>query len=115
MVDAPAMRKCSKSGRVVLTSCLAKCEISGAEVLCHLLVTSDTSGRPPRNSAPIAVSAGNATCSSLNSCLIANPFTGRDCTIRPLLAVGRQSGSKPAFRQLAAPGRPKTEFCTYGR
>lgn len=43
--EAPEMRKCSKSGRIVPLTCLAKCEITGAEVLRHLLVTSEVSGR----------------------------------------------------------------------
>jgi hypothetical protein len=41
----PEFGLCAKSGRSVPTSCLAKCEITGAEVLQHLLLKSDVSGR----------------------------------------------------------------------
>lgn len=42
---APKMRTCAKTGRIVPAACLAKCEITGDEVLRHLLVTSQISGR----------------------------------------------------------------------
>jgi superfamily II DNA or RNA helicase len=45
MIEAPQLRLCSRSGRTVPSSCLAKCGITGAEVLRHLLVNSDISGR----------------------------------------------------------------------
>ncbi|MGO9238437.1 MAG: hypothetical protein ACLP4V_31720 [Methylocella sp.] len=45
VIEAPQLRLCSRSGRTVPSSCLAKCEITGAEVLRHLLVNSDISGR----------------------------------------------------------------------
>jgi len=41
----PELGLCSKSGRTVPSSCLAKCEITGAEALRHLLVKSELSGR----------------------------------------------------------------------
>jgi hypothetical protein len=41
----PDLGLCSKSGRIVPSSCLSKCEITGAEALRHLLVKSDVSGR----------------------------------------------------------------------
>ncbi len=45
VVDAPTMGLCAKSGRTVPSSCLSRCEISGEEVLRHLLVKSEASGR----------------------------------------------------------------------
>jgi hypothetical protein len=45
MIEAPEIGLCSKSGRKVPADCLAKCAITGAEVLRHLLVESDISQR----------------------------------------------------------------------
>jgi hypothetical protein len=45
ITDAPELGLCSKSGRAVPTSCLSRCEVTGAEALRHLLVKSDVSGR----------------------------------------------------------------------
>jgi len=45
IIDHPKLGLCSKSARTVPTSCLAKCEITGAEALTHYLVKSDVSGR----------------------------------------------------------------------
>jgi hypothetical protein len=45
IVDHPKLGLCSKSGRTVPISCLAKCEITGAETLRHYLVKSAVSGR----------------------------------------------------------------------
>lgn len=45
IVGSPEMRRCSKSGRTVPITCLAQCAITGAEVLRHLLVESEVSGR----------------------------------------------------------------------
>jgi SNF2-related domain/Helicase conserved C-terminal domain len=45
MIEAPEIGLCSKSGRKVPATCLAKCAITGAEVLRHLLVESDISQR----------------------------------------------------------------------
>lgn len=45
IVDAPNLRPCARSNRLVPEACLAKCEISGAEVLRHLLVQSAITGR----------------------------------------------------------------------
>ena len=45
IVEAPDIRLCSKSGRKVPATCLAKCAITGAEVLRPLLVESDISQR----------------------------------------------------------------------
>jgi superfamily II DNA or RNA helicase len=42
---APDKDLCSKTGRMVPQTCLAKCEVTGAEVMRHLLVESGTSGR----------------------------------------------------------------------
>lgn len=44
-MDAPELAICSQSGRKVPRSCLAKCEITGAEALQHLLGKSDVSSR----------------------------------------------------------------------
>jgi hypothetical protein len=44
-IEAPGIGLCSKSGRKVPATCLAKCAITGAEVLRHLLVESDISQR----------------------------------------------------------------------
>jgi hypothetical protein len=45
IIEAPEIGLCSKSGRKVPATCLAKCAITGAEVLRHLLVESDISQR----------------------------------------------------------------------
>jgi SNF2-related domain/Helicase conserved C-terminal domain len=45
MIEAPEIGLCSKSGRKVPAACLAKCAITGAEVLRHLLVESEISQR----------------------------------------------------------------------
>jgi hypothetical protein len=45
IIDQPKAGLCSKSARTVPTSCLAKCEITGAEALRHYLMKSDVSGR----------------------------------------------------------------------
>jgi superfamily II DNA or RNA helicase len=45
IVDPPPLRKCSISGTTVPFTCLAKCEVTGAEALRHLLVESEVSGR----------------------------------------------------------------------
>ncbi len=45
LVYAPTMGVCAKSGRKVPQGCLAKCEITGDEVLRHLLMQSEASGR----------------------------------------------------------------------
>ena len=38
IIDAPSLRPCARSHRLAPEACLAKCEISGAEVLRHLLI-----------------------------------------------------------------------------
>jgi superfamily II DNA or RNA helicase len=45
VTEAPGLSLCSRSGRTVPSSCLAKCEITDADVLRHLLVESAFSGR----------------------------------------------------------------------
>jgi superfamily II DNA or RNA helicase len=45
VVDAPEFGHCSKSGRTVPKTCLKQCQISGAEVLQHLLTQSEMSSR----------------------------------------------------------------------
>jgi hypothetical protein len=45
VIEAPDIGLCSKSGRKVPATCLAKCAITGAEILRHLLVKSDISHR----------------------------------------------------------------------
>ncbi len=45
ILDAPEMRTCAKTGQRVPVTCLERCAITGAEVLRHLLATSDISGR----------------------------------------------------------------------
>jgi superfamily II DNA or RNA helicase len=45
VVDAPPLAECAKSGQLAPKDCLERCEMSGAEVLRHLLVRSDISGR----------------------------------------------------------------------
>lgn len=45
ILDAPEMRSCAKTERRVPATCLERCAITGAEVLRHLLVTSEISGR----------------------------------------------------------------------
>ena len=43
--DEPEMRVCANTGRTVPTTCLTRCQISGQEVLHHLLVSSEVSQR----------------------------------------------------------------------
>jgi hypothetical protein len=45
ILDAPEMRSCVKTGRIVPTTCLERCDATGAESLRHLLLTSEISGR----------------------------------------------------------------------
>ena len=45
ILDSPKMRTCTKTGQMVPATCLERCELTGAEVLRHLLETSDISGR----------------------------------------------------------------------
>jgi superfamily II DNA or RNA helicase len=45
VLSAPGFGLCSKSGKTVPSSCLSKCQITGAEALRHLLVKSELSGR----------------------------------------------------------------------
>lgn len=42
---APQLALCSKSGKTVPISCISKCDVTGAEVLSHLLEKSEVSGR----------------------------------------------------------------------
>jgi superfamily II DNA or RNA helicase len=43
--DAPELRHCSQTGKIAPRDCLGRCEMTGAEVLKHLLVKSEVSGR----------------------------------------------------------------------
>jgi superfamily II DNA or RNA helicase len=45
IADAPDLRKCAHTGTIVPRDCLGRCEITGVEVLQHLLVKSYVSGR----------------------------------------------------------------------
>ncbi len=45
LVDAPELGLCAQSGKTVPKTCLKRCQITGAEVLQHLLARSDTSSR----------------------------------------------------------------------
>ncbi|MCP4621748.1 MAG: hypothetical protein GY844_35535, partial [Bradyrhizobium sp.] len=45
IICPPAFGLCSKSGKTIPKSCLSKCEITGADVLRHLLTKSEVSGR----------------------------------------------------------------------
>ncbi len=45
IMDAPEMRQCGHSGRMVPKTCLLKCQITGALVLKHLLAQSELSKR----------------------------------------------------------------------
>ena len=45
IVEAPEMRSCAKTGQRVPATCLERCAVTGVDVLQHLLVTSDISGR----------------------------------------------------------------------
>ncbi len=45
LANAPAMVRCSQSGRAAPATCLEKCQISGALVLRHLLVQSEITSR----------------------------------------------------------------------
>lgn len=45
IIASPELALCCKTGRTVPTTCLSRCDITGAEVLRNLLATSDVSGR----------------------------------------------------------------------
>jgi len=45
IVAAPELRQCAQTGKIAPSDCLGRCEISGVEVLRHLLVKSEVSGR----------------------------------------------------------------------
>ncbi|MGM4889187.1 DEAD/DEAH box helicase [Tardiphaga sp. 20_F10_N6_6] len=45
VAGAPQLALCSKSGKTVPNSCISKCDVTGAEVLSHLLERSEVSGR----------------------------------------------------------------------
>ncbi|KQK29137.1 hypothetical protein ARD30_19875 [Bosea thiooxidans] len=45
ILNEPPTARCAKSGQVAPTACLDQCESSGAQVLKHLLVGSEVSGR----------------------------------------------------------------------
>lgn len=45
VISAPISDLCVKTGRMVPKDCLAKCAVTGAEVMRHLLVQSEVSGR----------------------------------------------------------------------
>jgi hypothetical protein len=101
VTDGPKLGLCSKSGRRVPTSCLAKCEITGADVLRHLLVKSDISGR-------LALPEFSAICSLsskrvLKDELEASSVTGR-LVASALLKTSALSGKRaePAHFALCA-------------
>jgi len=45
LVDTPELGLCTRSGKIVPNTCLKQCQITGALVLQHLLVQSETSSR----------------------------------------------------------------------
>lgn len=45
LIQVPELSLCSKSGKFVPDKCLARCDVTGAYVLCHLLTKSEASGR----------------------------------------------------------------------
>jgi superfamily II DNA or RNA helicase len=45
LIGAPDKELCSKTGRVIPQTCLARCAVTGADVMRHLLVESGISGR----------------------------------------------------------------------
>jgi len=45
ITDAPEVRQCAQTGKSAPSDCLSRCEMSGLEVLRHLLVKSETSVR----------------------------------------------------------------------
>jgi len=45
ILDAPEMRSCAETGQRVPATCLERCAVTGAEILRHLLLTSEISGR----------------------------------------------------------------------
>jgi superfamily II DNA or RNA helicase len=45
VIDAPEMGLCAQSGKTVPRTCLKQCQITGADVLQHLLARSETSSR----------------------------------------------------------------------
>jgi superfamily II DNA or RNA helicase len=45
VIDPPELGLCSKSGRTAPTSCIGRCEVTGAQALRHFLVASAVTGR----------------------------------------------------------------------
>jgi superfamily II DNA or RNA helicase len=91
VIGAPDNDLCSKTGRMVPQTCLAKCEVTGAEVMRHLLVQSGISGR-------LALSEFTAVCALsgkrvLNDELEVSAVTGQLVT-RALLKTSALSGKR---------------------
>ncbi|MCA0245785.1 MAG: DEAD/DEAH box helicase [Proteobacteria bacterium] len=106
ILDGPEFRQCMRLDRLVPVTCLAKCEISGAEVLKHFLVKSDVSGRValPEHSAVCdhsgkSVLRDEADVSSVTGKLVANIF----------LRSSPRSGSKAEVEHFARCAFTQTE------
>jgi superfamily II DNA or RNA helicase len=87
--SAPKMDLCAQSGRSVPRSCLGQCEISGAQVLRHLLVQSELSSRMARSEFAVTCSLSGKRV--LTDEVKASAVTGRLVT-RALLKRSEVSG-----------------------
>lgn len=81
VTDAPEFGRCSKSGRTVPKVCLKQCQMTGLEVLQHLLVRSETSARLALpeftvvcNLSGKRVLRDEAEPSAVSGCLVASSF-----------------------------------------
>lgn len=83
IVEAPEFRRCARLDRLVPTTCLEKCDVSGVEVVRHYLTKSEITGRfvLPEHSVVCAHSGkrvvkDEAGVSSVTGKLVANVFLG---------------------------------------
>jgi superfamily II DNA or RNA helicase len=91
IIAAPKLGRCTKTGQTAPYDCLAKCDISGAVVLRHLLVKSEVSGR-------LGQPEFSAVCDVSGKCVLRDELeksavTGRN-VIRALLRTSALSGKR---------------------
>jgi superfamily II DNA or RNA helicase len=91
VIEPPELGLCSKTGRTVPAACLAKCAITGGEVLRHLLVESEISGRAalPEFSTRCALSGKRVLSDEVETSAV----TGR-LVASPLLKTSVVSGKR---------------------
>lgn len=89
--DLPVLERCEKSGREVPVDCLDRCAISGSQVLRHLLVKSQLSGRLalPENTVQCSVSGKTILSDEAERSDVSSQLVARD-----LLKISPVSGKK---------------------